>query len=155
MKSRKSKYFKKFKSKAGKMQFKGHQAGRIISYPKKGQSFCSIEDFNWLGGLSTLGTAICFIYSTNGHVDPIQKQSHGNTQNNFDHVSGYPVTQSTHKITHHLDKQGWIQAYAIEIPVLLPQNHCNIDHVVESFGETWKKIFCYYFTIDAHERVPL
>lgn len=55
------------------------------------------------------------------------------------YISGYPVTQSTHKITHHLDKQGWIQAYAIEISVLLPQNHCNIDHVVESFGGTWKK----------------
>lgn len=86
VKSRKSKYFMKFKSKAGKMQFKGHQAGRTLSYPKKGQSFCSIEDFKWLGGLSTLQRATCFSYSTNGHVDPIQKQPHGNTQNNFDHV---------------------------------------------------------------------
>ena len=61
-------------------QFKGHWAGRILSYSEESQPFCSIQAFSRLHEAHPLwGRAICFMQSTDFHVNLIKKHPHRNS----------------------------------------------------------------------------
>lgn len=64
-------------------QFKGSQAGRILSYLGKSQSFCSVQTFSWLDEAHPI--------STDSNVDFIQKHPHKNTWNSVHQIPGHLV----------------------------------------------------------------
>jgi hypothetical protein len=86
------------------LSLKGSQAGRILSCWEKGQSFCSIQAFNWLNEAHPHYGRHCVLFQVHWfRANLIQKHLYRNIRNDFlTHVFLYDgPAKLTHRINYH------------------------------------------------------